>query len=74
MIIMASIGDGVMYHGSMTDAHGLYVVLGEDPQVPGRWVLATPDGDPRNVLFHVRPTSFEVLLSGSALADDDWEV
>ncbi len=56
-----TVGDGVMYHGSKEDAHGLYVVVAPDPQVPGRWVLASPDtGD---ALFHVRPQSFEVLIS-----------
>ena len=54
------IGDGVMYHGSQEDAHGLYVVVAEDPAVPGRWVLASPDTG--GALYHVRPTSFEVLV------------
>lgn len=54
------IGDGVMYHGSKEELHGLYVVVAEDPRVTGRWVLASPDtGD---ALYHVRPTSFEVLV------------
>jgi hypothetical protein len=63
---MAAIGDGVMYHGSKPEYHGLYVVVGEDNKVPGRWVLASPD-DPENVLFHVRPSSFEVLLSAELI-------
>lgn len=55
-----NVGDGVMYHGSQIDLHGLYVVVAEDPKVPGRWVLASPEtGD---ALYHVRPTSFEVLV------------
>jgi len=60
-----TVGDGVMYHGSVEDAHGLYVVVAEDPKAAGRWVIASPDtGD---ALYHVRPTSFEVLLSSAAL-------
>lgn len=63
---MAAIGDGVMYHGSKPEYHGLYVVVGQDQKVPGRWVLASPD-DPENVLFHVRPASFEVLVPAGLL-------
>lgn len=58
-----TVGDGVMYHGSQEELHGLYVVVAEDPRVTGRWVLASPDtGD---ALYHVRPTSFEVLISAA---------
>jgi hypothetical protein len=55
---MATIGDGVMYHGSKPDYHGLYVVVGQEGT---RFILASPD-NPENVLYHVRPTSFEVLV------------
>lgn len=58
-----TVGDGVMYHGSQKELHGLYVVVAEDPAVTGRWVLASPStGD---ALYHVRPTSFEVLISAA---------
>lgn len=62
---MAAVGDGVMYHGSKPECHGLYVIVGNDPQVAGRWVLASPD-NPENVLYHVRPESFEILLPKEA--------
>lgn len=62
---MAAIGDGVMYHGSQAEYHGLYVVVGEEANI-GRFVLASPD-NPENVLYHVRPGSFEVLMEASAL-------
>ena len=62
---MAAIGDGVMYHGSQAEYHGLYVVVGEEESI-GRFVLASPD-NPENVLYHVRPGSFEVLMEASAL-------
>jgi hypothetical protein len=57
-------GAGVMYHGSVTEAHGLYVVVGPDDRMPGRWVLYSPDT--KNVLYRVRSKSFEVLIMTSA--------
>lgn len=57
---MAAIGDGVMYHGSQVEYHGLYVVVGEEESI-GRYVLASVE-NPDDVLYHVRPVSFEVLL------------
>ena len=63
-----TVGDGVMYHGSVEDAHGLFVVVAEDPKAAGRFILASPEtGD---ALYHVRPTSFEVLLSVAALESE----
>lgn len=62
---MASIGDGVMYHGSQDEYHGLYVVVGEEPNI-GRFVLASVD-NPDDVLYHVRPKSFEVLMPRTLL-------
>jgi hypothetical protein len=56
---MAAIGDGVMYHGSQTEYHGLYVVVGAEESI-GRFVLASVDSE--DVLYHVRPASFEILL------------
>lgn len=63
------IGDGVMYHGSVEDAHGLYVVVAEDPTLRGRYVLASPE-HPHPTLHHVRPASFEVLISASLEGDE----
>src|SRR5688572_25551317 len=65
--IMADIlvGDGVQYHGSQVEYHGLYVVVGEEPNI-GRYILASVD-NPEDVLYHVRPVSFDVLLSVAAL-------
>lgn len=58
---MAAIGDGVMYHGSKPEYHGLYVIVANDPRIAGRFILASPD-DPEQVLDHVRATSFEVIM------------
>lgn len=65
-----TIGDGVMYHGSMEDAHGLYVVVAEDPQLPGRFILASPE-HPHPTLHHVRPVSFEVLISAALIEGEE---
>lgn len=65
-----AIGDGVMYHGSMEDSHGLYVVVAEDPQLPGRYILASPE-HPHPTLHHVRPKSFEVLIPAALLEGDE---
>lgn len=62
---MAAIGDGVMYHGSQAEYHGLYVVVGEEANI-GRFVLASVD-NPEDVLYHVRPGSFEVLVPRTLL-------
>lgn len=54
------VGDGVMYFGSVEDAHGLYVVIGESV-APNRYHLGSPESGA--VLYDARQTSFEVLLS-----------
>lgn len=58
-----AVGDGVMYHGSVEESHGLMVVVAEDPRMPGRFILASPDNG--DALYHVRPGSFEVLIKAA---------
>lgn len=65
---MADKGDGVWYHGSYEDAHGLYSVTLVAPpngrHSGSRYSLSSPTF---GVLHNVRRESFEVLIHAKGL-------
>lgn len=58
----ARVGDTVRYHGSQSDAHGLYVVellpLGDNPNGRGYWLTQINEG--ARELYNVHRDSFTI--------------